>query len=195
MEVMKRAKAPAKESSSARPSTTVRRIDWAPPTPDETQLEEEEDEEGADEGESEKEELEDKDEESPLVHGSNEDRSIVNRTSPSPVLPLETNDASPHSDIGKKTNMSTYEPQLPLLLVLEVSNANKRKDHPLHSSPISSTTSKRPKTVGFVSMREHANLVSQLAHVNDENMLYTTTWMRKFLSSSFVSMFFTLTDT
>jgi hypothetical protein len=42
-----------------------------------------------------------------------------------------------------------------------------------------SMTNKRVKTVGFVSMREHANLVSQLAHVNDQNMLYSTTWMRK----------------
>lgn len=194
IEVMNRAKPLTKGSSNARSNTTVRRVDRAPPTPDETQLEEEV-QEGVDECESEKEELDDKDDESPLVLVSNQDRSIRDGRSPSPVLPLQTNDASPHPETGKKADVSTYESVLRLLLVVEASNINKRKDPPVHSSPILSTTGKRPKTVGFVSMREHANLVAQLAHVNDENMLYTTTWMRKFRPSSSVSIFFTFIDT
>ena len=63
---------------------------------------------------------------------------------------------------------------------VESSISVKRKTPPAHESS-SSSANKRSKSLGFVSMREHATIVSQLAQMNEENMVLQTTWMRMFL--------------
>ncbi|CAF1527532.1 unnamed protein product [Adineta ricciae] len=62
-------------------------------------------------------------------------------------------------------------------LNIESSITFKRKTPPVNESSSVSPKSKRQKSLGFVSMREHVNLVAQLAQVNEENMLLHSTWM------------------
>lgn len=64
---------------------------------------------------------------------------------------------------------------------VESSISFKRKAPPVNESSSVSPKTKRQKSLGFVSMREHANLAAQLAQVNEENMLLHSTWMRKCL--------------
>jgi hypothetical protein len=93
IEVMKRAKTASNNPSSTRSNTSARRIHQSPLTPDETQLDQDH-EEDIDGCESEKDGSEDKDDESPSVLASNENRSMGNTASPSPILPTATNGVS-----------------------------------------------------------------------------------------------------
>jgi hypothetical protein len=64
-------------------------------------------------------------------------------------------------------------------LFSESSISFKRKTPPLDSRAAVSSKPKRPKAVGYVSMREHAKLAAQLATADEQNVLYQSTWMRK----------------
>ena len=107
IEVMKRAKTASNNPSSTRSNTGARRIHRSPLTPDETQPDQDPDED-IDGFESEKDGSGDKDGESPLVLVSNENRSMDDTRSPSPVLPTATNDFSPHPAIGLTNNTSAH---------------------------------------------------------------------------------------
>ena len=99
IEVMKRAKPASNNASSTRSNTSARRIHQSPLTPDETQPDQDS-EEDIDGFESEKDGSGDKDDESPLVLAINENRSMDNATSPSPMSPTATNDVSLHHATG-----------------------------------------------------------------------------------------------
>lgn len=63
---------------------------------------------------------------------------------------------------------------------LESSISIKRKHSPNENDKRDSSKNKRPKNVGFVSMRDHAKMVAQVALLDEQNQLYQSTWMRKY---------------
>lgn len=73
-----------------------------------------------------------------------------------------------------------------MYLSIESSITLKRKDPPINSSSSVQASNKRCKSVGFVSMREHAKLTTQLAQVTEENLTLQTTWMRMYFHNSFI---------
>jgi hypothetical protein len=65
-----------------------------------------------------------------------------------------------------------------LLSFVESSISLKRKTVPGEHDNGALPRNKRAKSNGFVSMRDHAKLATQLAAADEQNQLYQTTWMR-----------------
>lgn len=62
---------------------------------------------------------------------------------------------------------------------VESSITMKRKTSPNDVPYAFPSNNKKVKHVGYISMRDHSKIVSQLAAAEEENLSYQTTWMRK----------------
>ncbi|CAF0995444.1 unnamed protein product [Adineta steineri] len=132
----------------------------------------EEEEDVDDESEDEEEAEDENDDDIDNVVGSNNKENVQSRKKEI----VRENNAVEEAASSSPDLINLSNQQSPRLNT-ESSITTKRKDSPNESNQSSTSNTKRPKHIGFISAKDYAKIVSQLVAANEQNELYQTTWM------------------
>ncbi|CAF0809163.1 unnamed protein product [Adineta steineri] len=136
------------------------------------EVQEEEEEDVDDESEDDEEAEDENDDDIDNVEGSNNKENVDSRKKEI----VRENNAVEEAAFSSPDLINLSNQQSPRLNT-ESSIATKRKDSPNESNQSSTSNTKRPKNIGFISTKDYLKIVSQLAAANEQNELYQTTWM------------------